>query len=685
MEVEFVERSSQQASPRGNAREGTERRLGQSSNRGIERAVMERRLYEASLKGCVRSLNELMEENEVILHRVSVTCFHETPLHIAAMLGHFDFVRAILWLKPKLASELDSQGCSPLHLASAEGYLDIVRELLLIDANVCSVRDQDGRTPLHLAAMRGRVDVIKELLVGVTKITADQGETASLHLCVEHNRLEALKVLVESVTDVDEFINSRDDNGNTLLHLAAANKQLKTIKYLLSRTGVKVNSLNKNGFTAIDVVEHCPRDLKGMEVRESLREAGALRARDLPSEARTKDIRGNEVSLVVARNDVVGRPVVPANVERPLSCGKERTFMERRLYETSLHGSIHSLNELMEENEVILHRVSVTCFHETPLHIAAMLGHFDFVRAILSRKPKIASELDSHGCSPLHLASTEGYVDIVRELLLIYADVCSVRNEDGRTPLHLAAARGRVDVVKELVQARPEVTRIKADHGETALHLCVEYNRLDALKVLVESVTDDEFINSKDDNGNTVFHLAVAKKQMQTVKYLLTLTGLEVNALNSNTFTAVDVVEQCPRDLKGMEVRESLREAKALRARDLALAPSNTKDRRGNEISPVVTPNAARPLSRGRSWKKHVKNQDKWLKRKRDTLMVAATLIAAMALQAGLNPPGVFGKRTQKMMMETIYIWLGRLFWLITIHWDTLESWLTTQCHSLCH
>ncbi|KAF8400553.1 hypothetical protein HHK36_013852 [Tetracentron sinense] len=325
----------------------------------------------------------------------------------------------------------------------------------------------------------------------------------------------------------------------------------------------------------------------------------------------------------------------------------ERAVMERRLYEASLSGNVLSLNELMEKNELILDKISVTCFDETPLHVAAMRGHVDFAKAILSRKPKLATELDSDGYSPLHLASAEGYVDIVRDLLLQGTDLCLARDQDGRTPLHLAAAKGRVDVIKELVQARPEVTRVTVDRGETVLHLCVKHNRLEALKLLVESENDDEFVNSKDDDGNTILHLATAKKQIETVKYLLTrIHEGQVNALNGNNFTALDVIEHCPRDLKCMEIREFLREAGALRARYVPPITCNPDGIiKGSEISPVAARSEAvappvvhqsetPPPSRGSSW------NDDCFKDKRATLMIAATVIAGMGFQAGINPPG---------------------------------------------
>jgi ankyrin repeat protein len=53
-----------------------------------------------------------------------------------------------------------------------------------------------------------------------------------MHLCVKHNHLEALNLLVESMTD-DKFVNSTDDDGNTILHLAAAMKHTELCMDLL--------------------------------------------------------------------------------------------------------------------------------------------------------------------------------------------------------------------------------------------------------------------------------------------------------------------------------------------------------------------------------------------------------------------------------------------------------------------
>ncbi|KAI3950809.1 hypothetical protein MKW92_005474, partial [Papaver armeniacum] len=199
---------------------------------------MEKRLYEASLSGSVSSLTELLEEDQLILDEVVTGGFYgTTPLHIAAMRSHVDFAVEVLSIKPDLASELDSQGFSPLHLACSRKNVRMVEVLLAADPYVCKVLDQQGMTPLHVAAMKGRVEIMtvlfKDGVSNAIHVLLDRRETI-LHLCVKHNRLEALKLLVDQLTsssNIDDkecvSVQSADDDGNTIMHLAVARRQLK--------------------------------------------------------------------------------------------------------------------------------------------------------------------------------------------------------------------------------------------------------------------------------------------------------------------------------------------------------------------------------------------------------------------------------------------------------------------------
>ena len=116
---------------------------------------------------------------------------------------------------------------------------------------------------------------------------------------------------------------------------------------------------------------------------------------------------------------------------------------------------------------------------------------------------------------------------------------------------------------------------------------------------------------------------------LQTVKYLLANTRVEVNAVTANGFTALDILAQSPRDAKDFDISDSLRAAGASRA---ANPPPESARLKYEEIIPsstlILTSNT------------NDKPAENWLSRKRESLMVVASLIATMAFQAGTNPPG---------------------------------------------
>ncbi|KAM7515705.1 hypothetical protein LguiA_005288 [Lonicera macranthoides] len=320
---------------------------------------------------------------------------------------------------------------------------------------------------------------------------------------------------------------------------------------------------------------------------------------------------------------------------------------EKRLYEASLKGDVQSLTKLMQEDELILeHGVPITCFNETPLHVAAMKGHVDFARAILEEKPDMVTELDSRGRSPLHLASANGHVEMVKFLVTADPNVCFTEDEGGWTPLHLAAKKGRVDVVNELVHMRPEVMMNSLNPAKaiSIIHSYVIHNGLEALKHLVEA--DHNVLNYQDEDGNTILHKVTALKQTEVIEYVLsTSTELKINMVNAKGFTASDVIAQMPTDFKTRQVHELLVKAGTKRGELFAM---------GHEIStPVsVTVPPKPPSIRGPKSQHKIKNIKKMLKRKLDMLLMAATVIATMSYQAGLNPPGGVSD-DQKIVMKS--------------------------------
>ncbi|KAI9192019.1 hypothetical protein LWI28_016997 [Acer negundo] len=262
----------------------------------------------------------------------------------------------------------------------------------------------------------------------------------------------------------------------------------------------------------------------------------------------------------------------------------------------------------------------------------------------LDRKPEMAGELDARKSSPLHLATAKGYLEIVKKLVSVNPEMCFARDRDGRNPLHIATIKGHISVLRELVNVRPQAARMSiADRGETILHLCVRYSQLEILKLLVETIGDNGFLNSKDDDGNTILHTAAADKQLEVMEYLIIKTAMEVNAINAYGFTALDLSTQSIRkDEKDWEIAELLRRSGAKHTKDIHLSAhelgTTQMARTLTSHENLHTNNALQPQNEGRGNVDEKKND--WVDKMGSALMVAASLIATMAFQVAVNPPG---------------------------------------------
>ncbi|KAH9616959.1 hypothetical protein KSS87_019815, partial [Heliosperma pusillum] len=350
---------------------------------------------------------------------------------------------------------------------------------------------------------------------------------------------------------------------------------------------------------------------------------------------------------------------------------KKFEFQAQKLYDVALEGDVQSLLNLLQEDPLILDRYNIENtgqFLQSPLHVAVSLGHLDLTKEIIRRKPELVEELDHiRRWSPLHMASGKGYLEIVKVLNSVNRNMCLASDIDGYNPVHVAAVRGHVHVIDELLKVVPQAARerVKGCCSSTVLHLCVKYCQVDALMFLINVVDDVDLLNSRDADGNTVLHLAVASKNTQTVvdiptnghvlmlsdllpypqhrqyddgrrvdavvvwlpegggvngkpmteaavvvvmvKFILKNKKMDKNAINRNGLTALDIHIHSKKGINDSEIRVALKRAKALKAKT-ALKPRN-------------------------------KNKT-WLENQRNALMVVASLIATMAFQVGISPPG---------------------------------------------
>lgn len=112
-------------------------------------------------------LHERITQSSIVeqpLCRDGNTVAGNTPLHQAALYGHFSTVKVFLDRGADQAV-VNSQGRTALHMASEGGHVDLVR-LLLDRGQYIDAKDLDGITPLFLAAGLGHEETVLLLLDG---------------------------------------------------------------------------------------------------------------------------------------------------------------------------------------------------------------------------------------------------------------------------------------------------------------------------------------------------------------------------------------------------------------------------------------------------------------------------------------------------------------------------------------
>ncbi|XP_042043495.1 ankyrin repeat-containing protein At2g01680-like [Salvia splendens] len=268
---------------------------------------------------------------------------------------------------------------------------------------------------------------------------------------------------------------------------------------------------------------------------------------------------------------------------------------EKKLYDAATIGDVATLQQLLQANQHLLDVVSFPCLKNV-LHIAIKHGKESIVEEVLKINPELALELDSKNSSSLHLAAARGNAGIAKRLLVIAPEMCWWRDGQDMNPLHVAAVKGNEAVLEEMLRQDSLAAAARLHRGQTVLHLCAKHRQLGTLKVLVKEL--GHLVGARDDDGETLLHFAVMDYQLEILEYLKRSCKLEKLTTNSSGKTALDILNESVRD-------------------------------------ETTYPKMKRILE-------NISNHSIFqnLPRYTEMTMVAAVLIATMAFQAAVSPPG---------------------------------------------
>ncbi|KAK4754499.1 hypothetical protein SAY87_002603 [Trapa incisa] len=278
-------------------------------------------------------------------------------------------------------------------------------------------------------------------------------------------------------------------------------------------------------------------------------------------------------------------------------------------------------------------------------HLAAVRGHLGIVKEMLGLWPELCKSCDSTNTSPLYSAAAKDHLAVVNAIL--DADPSSIRivRKNGKTALHTVARYGNLQIVRVLIERDPGIIQIKDKKGQTALHMAVKGLNPTIVEEILEA--DHSILNERDKKGNTAVHIATRKCRAENVRLLLSYTSLDVNVINNNRETAMDLADKLQYGESALDIKEALVEAGAKHARyvgqlDEAMELKRTVSDIKHEVHSQLIQNEKTNQRVSGIAKELRKLHQEAVQNTTNSITVVAVLFASIAFLAIFNLPGQY-------------------------------------------
>ncbi|XP_077250476.1 uncharacterized protein LOC143889948 [Tasmannia lanceolata] len=210
-------------------------------------------------------------------------------VHAAARGGNLEILRELLGECSDILAYRDGQGSTILHSASGRGQVEVVKDLVG-SFDIITCRDNQGNTALHIAAYRGHLAMVESLILAspsTTSLKNNAGDTF-LHMAVAGFRTPGFRMLdpqIElikqltcgKVVDLQEIINSRNNDGRTALHMAViGNIHSNLVELLMSVPSIDLNIRDVDAMTPLDLLRQHPQSASSEILIKQLISAGGI-------------------------------------------------------------------------------------------------------------------------------------------------------------------------------------------------------------------------------------------------------------------------------------------------------------------------------------------------------------------------------------------------------------------------
>ena len=381
---------------------------------------------------------------------------NNTALHYACQKNHLLIVQYLIENQKANKEVKNKNGSTPLLVACENNNLDIVKYLMQeikVNKNAC---DNKGNSAVKIACKSGKSLDLIMFLINDPEVHKTE-KTCALHWACQKGEIELVKTLVEQE---GISIESKDNLGDTPLHIACENNHFMIVKYLCQK-GADKTVYNHNDKTAAAICEDNGYD----------------------------EIYNYLSSIELSVPDDYESDIIKAIQQGKLS---------------SVQYSLEKNKELISEKDEE---------GNTLLHIAIIADQRSIVEFLIQDKFYNVSTLNQNGQTPIGIAVIHKREDLYK--YLEYQGAKEVP-EDLEEDIFKAAAEGKLTSVQFLIEEEGISKSIKNDKKDSPISIACYNNHIDIVKYLLDAAN----INNIYSNGNTLVHISCIQNNLEMLKYL---------------------------------------------------------------------------------------------------------------------------------------------------------------------
>ncbi|HHF7359572.1 TPA: ankyrin repeat domain-containing protein [Legionella feeleii] len=169
---------------------------------------------------------------------------------------------------------------------------------------------------------------------------------------------------------------------------------------------------------------------------------------------------------------------------------------------------------------------------DTVLQLMAIHDFSTLLAEVLKTNPELALIKNNYFCYPIHTAILNNKTDCVR-ILIAMKQAATLADSKGRLALHYAARYSNKAITILCCEASEDLNVLDG-RGRTAIMLAAQAGNNAALNVLVDKGAD---VHAIDSEGYSALHYAVLAGHLETVRWLLANTTIDINAPDSKQQT----------------------------------------------------------------------------------------------------------------------------------------------------